>query len=357
MMSDIPIVLFGAFDRHNLGDFLLGHAAAQRAAPRPVLFAGLRAADWRSCGGFAVEALAEVAAGWTRRYGAAPLELVHVGGETLDTDAWEAAVMLLEAAAAPGVIARLDADREGRSAWAAQFLASRRPAPYVLGAGDLPPAARVEFRAVGGVGLAGRDAGFAAAVAAALASAGRVSVRERRTRAALAALGIAAGLEPDPAAGLGAWLATELGGLRRDPRGYVALQLAASFADDASLDALAAGLDACGREVLLFRAGAAPWHDDREVCERLRRRLRVPARVLDSLHVLDICAAIAGASGCLASSLHALLVATLAGVPALGLERFPGEGAKLRAYAESWGGFEMTTPFTAKLIKDKIYKT
>lgn len=327
-MSSSPIVLFGAFDRHNLGDFLLGRAAALQAAPRPCLFAGVRAANFSALGGFRVERLGDVLAGWQGRYGTAPLDLVHVGGEILDTDLWEAAVMLLPPDQAPAAIARLDSDLRGRAAWAADFLATRRPAPYVVGR-ELPsPIGRLEFRAVGGVGLGRRARDFTRAVAAAVNSADLVTVRDERTRQALVGLGAAASLAPDPAAALGPWLTGEIAAVPRLPGDYVACQCAAAFGDDDSLAALA----------------AAPWHDDLAVYERLARRLRVPARIMASLHVRDIVAAIARSRLCLASSLHALLVAGACHVPATGLERRTGEGEKLRAYADTWGGFRVLTP-------------
>lgn len=356
-MDDVPIVLFGAFDRHNLGDFLLARAAVVQAGSRPCLFAGLRAADLTDCGGFRVEPFDRLLGEWPRRFPGAPLELVHVGGEILDTDAWEAAVMLLPTAEAPAVIASLDRHPRRRADWAAHFLATERPAPYVLGCDRLPVPGRIEFRAVGGVGLGQREAGFRSAVVRAVQAADRVTVRDCRTQAALAALGVSAELAPDPAIQLGAWLREEIAAVPTFAANYVAVQCAASFGDDAGLDALAAALAGTGCRVLIFRAGAAPWHDDLAICQRLAQRLEGQASVLDSLRVRDICAAIACARLCLASSLHALLVAGILGVPAVGLERRPGEGGKLRAYAETWGGFDIMTPFTAKLIKDKIYKT
>jgi hypothetical protein len=340
-VSSFPIVLFGAFDRHNLGDFLLGRAAALQAAPRPCLFAGLRAVDLTAWGGFAVARLGDLVAGWRGRFGAVPLDLVHVGGELLDTDAWEAAVMLLDPSEADEVIARLDRNPWGRASWAADFLGSGRPAPYVVGRDCLPAGGRLEFRAVGGAGLGRRDRDFALAVAGALGSADRVTVRDGRTRQALAALGVTAELAPDPVTALSSWLANEIAAVLPPAGDYVAFQCAASFGDDESLDALAAGLDRLGLPVLAFRAGAAPWHDNLAVYGRLLRRLRVPARMLESLHVRDICAAIAHSRLCLASSLHALLVAGICGVPATGLERRDGEGEKLRAYSETWGGFQV----------------
>ncbi len=338
---ETPLVLFGAFDRHTFGDLLLAEVAARRAAPRRCLFAGLRAADLRPCGGRRVQALAGLIAAWPQRYGEAPIEVLHVGGEVLDTDAWEAAVMLLPVGEAAARIAALDGKPAARAAWAAAFLGCARRAPYVLDAGR--DGRRVTaFRAVGGVGLAARPPAFRREVGAALRSAQSVGVRERTTQAALAALGVVAALERDPVAQAADVIAELAAGVPRPAGDYLAVQCAASFADDATLAALAGLLDAQALPVQFFAAGLAPWHDDPAVYRRLAARLRVPATLVAAAGLGETCALLAGARGCVASSLHALLVAGAFGVPALGIEARPGGGAKLRAYADTWGGFAVT---------------
>ncbi|MDO9242197.1 MAG: polysaccharide pyruvyl transferase family protein, partial [Rhodocyclaceae bacterium] len=121
-------MFFGAFDRHNLGDILLGHMAAKQPGADAGLFAGLATRDLRSCGGQRVAELDTFTA---------PLTLIHVGGELLDCDAAQAAYML----------------NEPEPRW-------RRQAPYVVARHELPPGSAVEFRAVGGVELAERDEAF-----------------------------------------------------------------------------------------------------------------------------------------------------------------------------------------------------
>jgi len=350
-MNDVPLVLFGAFDRHNLGDLLLGHLAQRRAGPRPCLFAGLKGADWRAEGGFRVIPLADLVAEWPHRWGDAPLELHHVGGEILDTDAWEAAVMLQSPSAAARTVAALDGQPAAAMAWAGEFLGGGRQAPYLVGHRELPPGSRVLAHAVGGVGLAGRPAAFQAEVLAALAEQARVTVRDRVTGAFLARHGLAVTLAPDPVAAYGGLLAADISSrMPGEPSGYLAVQFAAALADDATLDALAEALNTRGWPVVLFRAGAAPWHDDLAAYERLAVRLRVPVRIEHSLNIWTLVGLISGARGCVASSLHGLLVAGLAGLPAHGLERRDGEGAKLRAYADTWGGFSVGT--ARRLAKD-----
>lgn len=301
----LPTVFFGAFDRHNLGDILLAHVAVHEAdVPAPPRFAGLAARDLTAFSGQSVVPVDALPG---------PVRLVHVGGELLDCDAGQAAYMLGEAA--PG--------------W-------RRLAPYAVGRDSLPPGSEVSFRAVGGVELAQRQAVFREEVVAALKSARCVSVRDRETHAFLAAAGVAAALEPDPVTRIAALFGADI--RRRMPcrPPYLAVQFAAECGDDRTLAALSHGLDRCGLPVVLFRAGAAPWHDALEPYRRLAARLRVPAEIFESLDVWEICGLIAGSRGFVGTSLHGRIVAEAFGLPALSLEREAGAAKKLRAYLETW---------------------
>ena len=352
-MDQPPLVLFGAFDRHNLGDWLLGHVAQRLAGARPCLFAGLRAADLRGDCGFLVRALPDLVAEWPRRWGDAPMELWHVGGEILDTDAWEAAVMLLPPAEAVARVAALDGQPKQARAWARDYLGAARQAPYVVSPGDLPPGSRVRFAAVGGVGLAVRPPAYRAEVLAALGAGGHLAVRDHVTLTGLARLGRAATLVPDPVAAHAALLAGDIARAPHPAGEYLAVQFAATLADDATLAALATCLNGLGLPVVLWCAGTAPWHDDPAACGRLAERLRGPVTVEESRDIWCLSSLLSHARGCLASSLHALLLAGSAGVPAWGLERRDGEGTKLRAYADTWGGFSVST--AARLAVDCLH--
>jgi hypothetical protein len=355
-----PLILFGAFDRHNLGDLLLGRIAAELAARllpgREVRFAGLATRDLGADGGADVHALAELAAEGKpahrdRACAAAPA-LLQVGGEILGCSAWEAAVMLLDPAGAQRAIALHDRDPTARATWARQTLGSTRGLPYLAAHGALPPGTRIVHTGIGGVGFTALPAALRAEALAELRAAARVQVRDRRTRDALAAAGIDAELVPDPAVLVERLLAAEVARhaamgepavLRaRFAQGYVAVQLAAELGDDATLTVLADDLAAISRDhgldVVLFCAGRAPWHDAPEVLQRLRRHLPDPesAVVAESRHLLDLCALIANAALCCASSLHARIVADAFARPAISLAGGAQQGAKLRAWLDTW---------------------
>ena len=176
---DTPVILFGAFDRHNFGDMLFPHVAAAMLPEREPIFAGLAERDLRAEGGHRVEALSAVAA----RLGARPATLIHVGGEILSCDAWQAAVMLTPPDQAQRLVGDRDARPREQREWASRIVGTDARAPYATAAraafrGPL----RVVYLAVGGVELGACDRELRAEVLAALAAADDLSVRDRRTQ-------------------------------------------------------------------------------------------------------------------------------------------------------------------------------
>jgi len=345
----VPTLLFGAMDRHNLGDLLFPHIAAALLPRDELIFAGLAERDLRPFGGHLVRALAPLAAQWGDR----PVRLLHVGGEILTCDAWQSAVMLLPPEQAQATIAYLAARPRVRAAWVRRTLGVVARAPYTLSRALFPGAVRVMYNSVGGVGLAHSRPALRAEVLANLRAADAVAVRDEHTFAQLQAAGIAARLMPDPAVML-----AELFGPRIRARGeegpvaevrrvfaqgHLAVQFGAEFGDDATLDAIAVQLDrvvaATGLGVVLFRAGAAPWHDNLADCERVAARM-VPGtvRIFPSLHLWDLCALIAGSRGYGGSSLHGRIVAMAFALPRvnLGPETPSVRPTKHAAFAATW---------------------
>ena len=337
------LVLFGAFDRHNFGDLLFPHVMTALLPGRPFEFSGLVARDLQACGGHRVSAL-----------GARPppASLIHVGGELLTCTAWQAAVMLLDPAEAAAAIARYD-DDPAAAEWAARQLGTSRSIPYVAGRGAVAPGGRLIFNAVGGVEWTFLTAAQRVEVKAALVQADWVSVRDHVTQDALRAEGIDVPLCPDPAVMVAECCGEVIRqhqqqGTVKDiqsvfPQGYLACQFSGEFADDASLDALAQGLSQVaartGLGLVLFRAGAAPWHDDPALIEKMQHRLPPGlARLFPSLHLWDICALIAASRGVVGSSLHGRIVALAYGLPRVSLipPQQGGRPDKRTAFAETW---------------------
>ncbi|NWG32224.1 MAG: polysaccharide pyruvyl transferase family protein [Rhodocyclaceae bacterium] len=349
-----PTLLFGAHDRHNFGDLLFAHVAASYLAGRTLIPAGLIERDLSAWGGFRVEAIAEL----SRRFAAAPVEIVHVGGEILTTTAWQAAVMLAGPDELAGMIARFDADPAGAHAHAVQRFGFGAAAPYVLGRELFPAARSIVFNAVGGADLERAEPALKDEVFAKLADADCLIVRDRATQAALAAAGIAAELAPDPVAVIGERFGArideemtkgEVASIRsRFPAGFVAVQFAAECGDDATLVSLADAFDAIAAEtgwgIVFFRAGSAPWHDDLEVYRRCAARLAQAAwQMFESLDIWQIVALIASSQGFVGTSLHGHVVACAFALPRLSFlpPSLVGHPNKLAAYLASWEMPEM----------------
>ncbi len=339
-------VLFGAFDRHNFGDLLFPHLITALLPGKRFEFSGLAARDLQAFGGHRVSALSS-------RGDARPAHLIHVGGELLTCSAYQAAVMLLDPAAAATAISRYDNDPLAAAGWAARQLGTTRTMPYVVGRDAIAPSGRLIFNAVGGVEWITLTAAQREEVKAALLQADWVSVRDHQTQNALNAEGMAFPLCPDPAVMVAACCGEVIRKHQQQdavkamrqafPKGYLACQFGADFGDDASLDALAQGLSrvvaGTGLGLVLFRAGAAPWHDDLVLYEKLQRRL-LPGtvRFFQSLHLWDICALIAASRGVVGSSLHGRIVALAFGLPRVSLTP-PQQGQrpdKRTAFAETW---------------------
>lgn len=347
--SCIPTIVFGAFDRHNFGDLLFPHILEALTGRTDFLHAGLVSRNLRQVGGHEVHAIAELA----ERFRDRPVRIIHAGGELLTCGAWEAAVMTLQPDEAKALVRRLESDAPARMAWTLKRLRLQSFAPYIAGRALFPCAGAIAHNAIGGAELDMVSAAMRLEVREKLAGADVISVRDCRTLAHLHSFGLGAVLVPDPAV-----MVAELfdGRLQAHaargevlqcrqafPNGYLALQFGFDFCDEATLAALAAELDrfakASGCGIVMFRAGAAPWHDDIGVYRRLAARMRSNAvRILSSLHLWDICALLAHCSAYAGSSLHGRIVAAAYALPRITLCRSDaGSGhAKHAAYVQTW---------------------
>ncbi len=345
-----PLILFGAFDRHNFGDLLFPHVASALLQGRELVFAGLARRDLRAQGGHAVQALAQLAADWGPR----PATLIHVGGEILTCSAWQAAVMLLPPEEVQPTLAYLATRPQEKAAWVRRMLGSAALAPYTLSRPLFPALTRVVYSAVGGVHLNESETALRAEVLANLQAADAVSVRDVQTQAQLLEAGIASHLLPDPAVMVAELFGTQIRQravdgdvaqlMRAFPQGYLAVQFSADFGDDATLVQIARQLDhvaaSTGLGVALFRAGAAPWHDDLASLQRVAARMQAPTvRVAESLNLWDICALIAHSRGYCGSSLHGRIVAMAYALPRVNLRATATaaeQPSKQAAFAATW---------------------
>lgn len=350
---DQSIILFGAFDRHNFGDLLFAHIASALLKGKDLVFAGLGNRDLRAYGGHEVKALAQLAAELDLSQGGRKATLIHVGGEILTCSAWQAAVMLLPPEEVQPTITYLEARPREKLAWVRRMVGSAALAPYTLARPLFPDLARVIYTGVGGVDLMESEPVMRAEVLSNLQAADAVGVRDRQTLAHLAAAGIPASLLPDPAV-----MVAELFDMRirqraaegevahvlhSYPQGYLAVQFSADFGDEATLTQIASQLDqtaaATGLGVALFRAGAAPWHDDLASLRRVATLMRAPVvRVFTSLNLWDICALIAHSRGYCGSSLHGRIAAMAYALPRvnLGPPASADRPSKQAAFAATW---------------------
>lgn len=345
MSCAAPVVLFGAFDRHNFGDLLFPHVLARMLAPREVLFAGLAARDLRAFGGHRIIAIDQIAAGHSC------VDLIHTGGELLTCDAWEASVMLAPPERVQALIAEEHAWKADPLAWSNDHLGITARAPYVLSKAALHGAHTV-FHAMGGAGLNHRDEGFRNEVISKLKQADEVSVRDTRTQAHLREQGIDAQLIPDPAVMVAELFGTLIRARATTtplqaianafPQGYAAIQFDASFSDDATLDVIAHALSRVAKEyglgIVLFRAAAAPWHDDLGIYVRLQQRSLANSVLFGSLNIWDICALIASSRVYGGSSLHGRIVAMAFARPRVNIVHSQEalQPPKQSAFAETW---------------------
>ncbi len=347
-MSDLPLILFGAFDRHNFGDLLLAEISASVLRHRPLVFAGLAERDLTAFGGRKVRSIAEVA----REWGGQPADVVQTGGEILTCSLYEAAVMLLSQEAAAKAIACHDADRAARQAWSEELLGLHQQVAYLVPRSLFRRSRNFQYFGIGGTELANMPPPMRQEVFANLQHAGQVWVRDRVTQSHLEQAGIRSFLAPDPAAATAMLCGSRIASHRvtgepaavaaRFPQGYLAAQFSAEFGDDATLRQIGRQLQqlqrATGLGIVLFRAGAAPWHDDLEVYWRmLVATPDLDAVVAESLDIWDICALLANAAAYCGSSLHGRIVAEAWGRPAANLVRDTGRMTKQAAHALSWG--------------------
>lgn len=268
-----------------------------------------------------------------------------MGGELLDCDLYQAAIMLQTPADASASIARYDSDLRGGLSWAQQQTGLPQQCGYLADKCWFRQPRHFIYNGIGGTGLAGIPASCRAEVLQRLSQAEHIGVREQQTQATLAAAGIASELQPDCVALLPQLFRRavltcgqqgEVANIRKAcPNGYLAIQFASELADDQTLATIAAQLGPAARQhrlaLVFFRAGAAPWHDELQPYRRVAAQLAgVAVHLFESLNIWDIVALLAHARCYCGTSLHGRIVANSFGIPGVSLA---GIGAAIKLAA------------------------
>lgn len=340
-----PLILFGAFDRHNLGDLLFPHIISALLPEAQPQFAGLAQRDMRADGGHQVLALADL----IRLYAGQPVRLIHVGGELLDCDLYQAAIMLQSAPEATQLIRHYDADHAAGLRWAQQQLGLQQQCGYLADKRCFAQPSRIIYNAIGGVELNSASGDYRQEVLERLRQADCISVRDQQTRQILAQASIHSQLQPDCVALLPALFDDtinqhaqqgEVAAIRQAcSNGYLAVQFAAEYGDDASLNEIATQLALVARQqqlgIVFFCAGTAPWHDAIEVYQRIAALLPgIHTQLFHSLNIWDICALLDHCRAFCGTSLHGRIIANSFARPGVSFAA-AGKGHKLAAYLHS----------------------
>ena len=266
-------------------------------------------------------------------------------------DSWQAAVMALSIGDAAKAIARYGSDVPSRLSWALRMIGFSGQAPYIVPKRLFQnPAAFVHF-GIGGVDLDKRDSAFLEELRRKMLEADDVCVRDTTTKTMLDGAGVNCRLVPDSVVLIKELFADRIRihGQRGEPtrvkkvfpQGYMAVQFNEEFGSDATLDAIAAQINKAaldlGLAIVLFRAGAAPWHDDMNVYARFAARLPAAiVRLFESLNIWNICALLAGCRVFCGTSLHARVIATAFCVPCVTITADPKRMTKQQAYRATW---------------------
>ncbi|NNM81487.1 MAG: polysaccharide pyruvyl transferase family protein [Burkholderiales bacterium] len=348
-------VLFGAFDRHNLGDLLIAEVVASMLN-HPCIFAGLVERDMTPFGGHMVTGISSLAFEPD-----SSTRLFQCGGEILTCSNSDAAIMLLDEEEAKRAAAWLEHHPEAGTEFSRSICGCDSLAPYVLSKRNFREETRLIFHAAGGADLDLAETALREEVYAKLSFADYVSVRDHVTQEHLRKAGIFSRLTPDPAVMTKELFADRIHFAEFDeimekfPGGYLSIQFSADFGDDRTLDILARELDLISRStglgIVLFRAGAAPWHDDPACYRRLCSKMKPAPMIFEILDIWKICGLIARSRLFCGSSLHGRIIANSFLIPAISLVRQESP-KKIGAYFETWEGKPGT--FSAQEIASGI---
>lgn len=314
-----PVILIGAFERHNFGDLLMGRvvAAFLRDAGMTPIAASILPSDLRRIGGLRVHGFASLA-----RHLPPHTPIVHVGGETLSMG-METALRL---DVPPGIRGKLAADLSrmgGVTGLDGREFAYLTPAAETIRGVPMEWRNRY-FHALGGHQLRQADEAGISKVARNLREARWLTVRDSSSMQALRVGGLDGTRVVWDAGVLAGDLVTEDGPVDTGSGPYLLLQMGAGHFDavKAELIGQISALRDEFSKVIIAVAGVAAKHDcpedSRDFAEQLRAR-GMNAEYCPELEVGKVVGLIRGAACVLSSSLHFRMVALAHAVPRVSL--------------------------------------
>jgi len=347
-----PVLLVGAFERHNFGDLLLGRVMARCLADQGLqpVYASILPADLRAQGGAWVNSFADLAP-----FLPPDVPIVHVGGETISCPMAMALRMDV-----PAVVDNRLANRLVRSCQPSGL--DDREFAYLT-----PPVETIRgktcrwhnryFFGVGGASIAGQAQQLAGRLREVFRDARWLAVRDNAALRALHDCGVAharpswdAGVLAPCLAGGSAALAAPVAA---EPGRYLLFHANKAFLNSL-LDLLAAQIAAAAGRfsgVRIALAAAATNHDSVEASGQLAAQLAsagVAAEFCPDVHLDTITALIRDAACVVSTSLHYRIVALTHGVPRVSLAN-----DKVAGWARDWDpGYPFTCP--AEDVADNI---
>lgn len=349
-MTISKIHIVAAFDRFNYGDILFAHISRHvlaRAFPQAAIdYYAAHGGDLRDVGGVdarPVKALAGTAG---------PGSLIWIAGGEVLTSRW---YTMYEHHLSIGMARNMKrarkyfgseaVDRACRT-WAG--IANRLP--WVLDPAIFRGRPPVVYNSVGGVGVGAMDGPAVDWLREGLAAAHWLSVRDRRSQAAVGAvLGAPPPLVPDsavlmaeliPADDLAAARGRTLQamGLAADAP-YICVQCGINYLQQSDAElaaAIAAVHERHGLPVVLFAIGRAAGHEDQMVARRLASQLAGQSWLHvapETMSMWDIMALVAGTACYVGTSLHGYITAFAFGRPRVGLSE---KVTKQIAFRDDW---------------------
>ncbi|MCT0208463.1 polysaccharide pyruvyl transferase family protein [Synechococcus sp. CS-1332] len=308
-------ILFGAFERHNFGDLLMGFAFERLLRQKGInaIHASILDNDLTACGGTKVHSIFSLLTN-----GLDPtIPILHVGGETASCS-FNDALACDSPAALPYHL------KDIISSEVHQELGTDRPFPYLT-----PPKERITrasklwgHRLFYGIGLTqlSDDRSHNESLRATLAAASMVSFRDAHSLSNARSLGIdQATYAPDIVLSISRLMPV----VRPVKPRYLLMHFNGNYLrrnSAALIDALSQIAPQFEGGLKIGLAGTANYHDSLDEFYRFRQLAKASSvfiDVLPSVDILTICQQIANAAAVVSTSLHYRIVARSYGVPRL----------------------------------------